>query len=324
MEKEQESFFKSFLSGVFSGVFLLLPMGSFGGLYTCSFMQNFLSHKPKKKWILLGLLLMLGILIGTLPRLLLGVNYITVNLPLASYLFFGFASLGLVVPIIAWEIKREKKTLLERILFPSLLAVGFLFSFLLYFLLDKQRENVLGDGFHVMLLVGFLLGFTFLVPGLPLKPILSSMGLTQNLTQMMTNIPDNIDRMKSFLSIFLILIGLLINIAIFYIPLKMLFKSFRNVFGGMVSGLMLGNFVGAFVSHGSFTPKEFPAKYSGEIQNIANWGFALFGIFLAVIMFFAFSKIIKEKEDINLSTPLYEANVVKRNKKRFLLFRKSR
>lgn len=323
MEKEHESFLKSFLSGIFSGVFLLLPMGSFGGFYTTSFLQNFLSNKPKKKWIVLGLLAVVGLFIGTLPRLLMGVNYVNANFPLASYLFFGFATLGLITPIIFNEIKREKKNLLEKILFPVLIALGFLVSFLLYFFFGKERVNSLGDSSFVMVLVGFILGFAFFIPGLPLKPIISSMGLTNTLSKILTNIPDNIDRSKSFLSLFLMLLGFLLNIAIFYYPLRLAFKKIKNIFGGLVSGLLLGDVIGSFVSHGEFKFTDFPAKYSGEVQNIANWGFALFGLFIAVIMFFAFTNISRGEEDKNLvNSPLYDAYGKK--KKKFLFFDKER
>ena len=167
------------MSGLLGGLFSLTPMGNYGVLYTSGFLNNSLTKKPKIRWIWCALLAVLGLIIGTLPRLIMGVNYLEDKFPLATFLLFGIASLGLIIASLIKEIKKKDKTTLENILFPTLLIVGMAISFVMTFFLNKSSDQpLIGNEYLSCLVFGFVMGFAVLIPGLPIHSISNIFGMS--------------------------------------------------------------------------------------------------------------------------------------------------
>lgn len=321
MEEKKESLIKSLGCGILSGLFALIPGGGFGPITTTGFMSNFMERKPKTRWIGCGILIVLGLILATWTRLIMGMDYLETNFPLATYLFILFCSIGLggaIITSFAFKKEKEKKQILW---FSLSLLCGLGLSIAISILLKNELENSLGTGALSNLVTGFVLGFCFLLPGLPIKPFMNALGMTSYAKQMMINIADRVEISNSIMMIAIMLLGALINIAVFYYPYRLLYKKCKEGLNGLSAGLIIGSSIGAFIAHGDFAFTEYPAKFSGEIQNIAEWGFALAGIIIALVLIFAFGHLpIKSKEDMN-DNKLFEQNGVQK-KKRFFFWRR--
>lgn len=324
MEEKKESLIKSFMSGLLGGLFSLTPMGNYGVLYTSGFLNNSLTKKPKIRWIWCALLAVLGLIIGTLPRLIMGVNYLEDKFPLATFLLFGIASLGLIIASLIKEVKKKDKTTLENILFPTLLIVGMAISFVMTFFLNKSSDQPLIENEYLSCLVfGFVMGFVVLIPGLPIHSISNIFGMSSTLETIMINIPDKVEITKSIGLIAIMIIGMLLNLIVFYYPYKKLFSIVKDYIGGLFIGLMLGSIIGSYFGHGEFIDSSIPPEYTQEVKSITLCGFIFAGILLCLILVFAFSNLKHKDDDINDNTSLYEQDGNK-NKKKKSIFNRGR
>lgn len=304
--KRNESWIGSLGSGFLAGLSALIPGSAFTGAYASSFLQNAAEGKPRWRWIGFGALFLLGVLLGTLPRLLSGVRYLQSTFPLASALLFLFLSLGFALPVISWEVQRKGRTLLELSLFLILLVAGASASSLLSFFGREESPNSIGTGFGGLFLTGFLSGFFLFLPGIPLAPLTNLLGVSSSFEKILMNIPDNIDRMASFLSLFSALFGLLVHALVFAYPYRWVYRRAKNFFSGWVIGASLSSSLFAFFSRFPYPSNDgFPMANGAEIQTMANWGFPLFGLTLAAVLLLAFGRLpFHGKEDAE-PLPLY-------------------
>lgn len=306
MEEKKESIGKSFATGLLTGLFCMIPTGSMGALYSSEFLQNGLEKKPNKRWIWCILMAIIGLFLGSWSRLIKGVEFLETNFPLASYLLFLIATIGLACPIIYRDMKRKDKTVLELCLYFALLLVGACASFGMNYFIKNESNAFITNEYLLVLVTGFVLGFAALLPGLPISPLMKMLESESYMKTVMLNIPDRVEVTKSIGLIAVCFIGMLLNVLIFYYPYRLLFKKIKNVCGGLFSGLIIGSAFGGFFAHGEFTLAEYPKTHYGEVQNIAEWGFAFAGVILMIVLFVAFAHINHSSDSGSDKLALYD------------------
>lgn len=306
MEERKESIGKSFATGIMTGLFCMIPTGSMGVLYSSEFIQNSMEKKPKPRWILCFLMFAIGLFLASWPRIIRGVDFLETNFPLASYLFFLISTIGLACPIVFRDMKVKGRSVLNYCLYFALFLVGACMSFGLNYLIKNEFNQIVSNEYVLVFLTGFILGFAVLLPGLPISPLMKLLGSESYMKTIMLNIPDKIEVTKSIGLIFICFMGVLLNVAILYYPYRLLFKKVKNLCGGLFSGMIFGSAIGAFVAHGEFTLSEYPKEHYGEVQNIAEWGFALAGVAMMIVIFLAFANINHSNDTSSDKLSLYD------------------
>lgn len=259
--------FLSLIKGLIIGISSLISSLSSGSImYSLSFYNNFIEginnifKKHNKKFYLFVMPSLIGIICGLIggPHL---IDYFLTNYYNHTlFLFIGILIGGFIVNYRSSDIVTSKKNI---ILFITVIFI----ILVLNYIIINYFNIILPSSIVIRTLIGLLIGFTILIPGIPLSSYMVTLNKYDYIKELVSDF--NFTNILSLvLFILAIIIGIIITSKIIYI----LFKKYNNTISIIYLSLILSSIIILIINLKSFT---YSFAYIFTLLLSFLWGYIL-------------------------------------------------